>query len=94
MSENEEGGRREEERGSRVPTARVQEARSGVLDRREAIRRTAWMLGGVSLVGGSGLLAACESGARPSGAGYEPIGGKEEVEEGRELKERREEIAK
>jgi hypothetical protein len=42
------------------------------IDRREAIRRATWLLGGASLIGGSGLLAACESGDRPSGR--EPIG--------------------
>ncbi len=31
-----------------------------VIDRREAIRRVSFMLGGVALVGGSGLLTACE----------------------------------
>jgi hypothetical protein len=30
------------------------------LNRREAIRRVSWMLGGVAFVGGSGLLSACE----------------------------------
>lgn len=36
-----------------------------VLDRREAIRRVALLLGGVSFVGGSALLTACEKG-RPA----------------------------
>jgi len=53
---------------------RASELQSNVIDRREAIRRTTWMLGGMSLVGGSGLLAACESGARPEAGAREPIG--------------------
>lgn len=34
------------------------------IDRREAIRRVTFLLGGVALVGGSGLLAACERAQR------------------------------
>ena len=56
------------------PTEQAQERQPGMIDRREAIRRTTWMLGGMSLVGGTGLLAACESGARPSGGAGEAIG--------------------
>jgi hypothetical protein len=43
----------------------------GVIDRREAIRRVSALLGGITLVGGSGLIAACEK-ARPPA--YVPIG--------------------
>ena len=46
----------------------------GVLDRREAIRRATLILGGVSLVGGSGLLSACESAERPGAGSRAPIG--------------------
>src|SRR2546426_12687817 len=35
-----------------------------VIDRREAIRRVTILLGGVALVGGSGLLTACENAQR------------------------------
>ena len=35
-----------------------------VIDRREAIRRVSMMLGGVAVVGGSGLLSACERAER------------------------------
>ncbi len=35
-----------------------------VMDRREAIRRVTILLGGVALVGGSGLLTACENAQR------------------------------
>ncbi len=35
------------------------------LNRREAIRRVSAMLGGIALVGGSGLLTACEKAATP-----------------------------
>jgi hypothetical protein len=38
----------------------------GVIDRREAVRRVVAMLGGLTLVGGSSLMAACER-ARPGG---------------------------
>lgn len=45
-----------------------------LLDRREAIRRVGWMLGGVAVVGGSGLLAACERRERPSAGAGEGVG--------------------
>src|SRR2546426_9478115 len=35
-----------------------------VIDRREAIRRVTVLLGGVALIGGSGLLTACENAQR------------------------------
>jgi hypothetical protein len=34
--------------------------RDDVIDRREAVRRVSAMLGGIALIGGSGLLTACE----------------------------------
>jgi hypothetical protein len=37
-----------------------------VITRREAVRRVSAMLGGVALVGGSSLLAACDRGERPA----------------------------
>jgi len=43
-----------------------------VIHRREAIRRVGMMLGGITFVGGSGLLTACERG-RPA-ASNQPIG--------------------
>jgi hypothetical protein len=43
-----------------------------VIHRREAIRRVGLMLGGITFVGGSGLLTACERG-RPA-ASNQPIG--------------------
>ena len=44
---------------------------TNVIDRREAIRRVSTLLGGVALVGGSGLLTACnrERAAEQAGAG-------------------------
>ena len=39
-------------------------AELGLLTRREAIRRVSALLGGVAFVGGTGLLTACERGAR------------------------------
>jgi len=47
---------------------------AAILDRREAIRRVGLVLGGTALVGGSGLLQACESGGRPEGIPSEAIG--------------------
>lgn len=44
------------------------------IDRREAIRRVVGMLGGVTLVGGSALIAACENARRPVAAVGVPIG--------------------
>ena len=44
----------------------------GVMDRREAVRRVVAMLGGLTLVGGSSLMAACER-QRPGGPRV-PIG--------------------
>lgn len=44
------------------------------IDRREAIRRVSLMLGGATLVGGSGLLTACEQGNRPAGSPPEGVG--------------------
>ena len=44
------------------------------MDRREAIRRVSVMLGGTALVGGTGLLQACERGDRPSTIPPEGIG--------------------
>ena len=35
-----------------------------VIDRREAIRRVTILLGGVALIGGTGLLEACEKAQR------------------------------
>lgn len=48
--------------------------RNSTLDRREAIRRVGLMLGGTALVGGTGLLQACEAGRRPSTIPPEGIG--------------------
>lgn len=44
------------------------------IDRREAIRRVTLVLGGVSFVGGSGLLAACEDYRDPRSGAYEGVG--------------------
>jgi len=44
-----------------------------VIDRREAIHRVSMLLGGLTLVGGSGLLTACER-ERPAIAAASPIG--------------------
>lgn len=44
------------------------------IDRREAIRRVSLMLGGATLVGGSGLIAACESADRPAPGAADAIG--------------------
>ena len=44
------------------------------IDRREAIRRVSLMLGGATLVGGSGLLTACERGDRPAASPPEGVG--------------------
>ncbi|HLE57449.1 MAG TPA: gluconate 2-dehydrogenase subunit 3 family protein [Rhodothermia bacterium] len=46
---------------------------TGLIDRREAIRRVAVLLGGTTLVGGSALLAACER-ERPQAAATGSIG--------------------
>ena len=46
---------------------------SGMMHRREAIRRVGLMLGGVTFVGGSALLTACER-ERPAAGGYTRIG--------------------
>jgi hypothetical protein len=49
-----------------------------VITRREAVRRVSAMLGGVALVGGSSLLAACDRGDRPAAAAdgkYAAVGG-------------------
>ena len=48
-----------------------------VISRREAVWRVSAMLGGVALVGGTSLLAACERGERPAAAAdgsYRPVG--------------------
>ncbi len=48
-----------------------------VITRREAVWRVSAMLGGVALVGGTSLLAACERGERPAAAAdgtYKPVG--------------------
>jgi glucoside 3-dehydrogenase (cytochrome c) hitch-hiker subunit len=45
----------------------------GVIDRREAIRRVTALLGGIALVGGSGLLAACEKERPISGTRVGPF---------------------
>ena len=48
-----------------------------VISRREAIQRVSALLGGLSLVGGSALLAACERGDRPApvaNGAYKPVG--------------------
>jgi hypothetical protein len=48
-----------------------------VITRREAVRRVSAMLGGVALVGGSSLLAACDRGDRPGAVAdgkYKAIG--------------------
>ncbi|HEY0778951.1 MAG TPA: gluconate 2-dehydrogenase subunit 3 family protein [Gemmatirosa sp.] len=50
---------------------------AAVLSRREAIQRVGAMLGGVALIGGSSLLAACERGERPAAVAdgnYQPVG--------------------
>ena len=44
------------------------------IDRREAIRRVSLMLGGATLVGGSGLIAACETSERPAPGASDAIG--------------------
>ena len=46
---------------------------AGVITRREAIQRVTALLGGLTLVGGTGLLAACER-ERPAIAPQTPIG--------------------
>jgi len=47
---------------------------SGVINRREAVRRVSALLGGIAFVGGSSLLTACER-ERPAGAAAKgPIG--------------------
>ena len=47
----------------------------GSITRREAVQRVSALLGGVALVGGSSLLAACERGERPTAAGgYKAVG--------------------
>lgn len=46
---------------------------SGMMHRREAIRRVGLMLGGVTFVGGTALLTACER-ERPAAGGYTRIG--------------------
>lgn len=45
-----------------------------VIGRREAIRRVGLLLGGAGFVGGSGLLAACETVERPPAESYESVG--------------------
>ena len=48
-----------------------------VITRREAVWRVSAMLGGVALVGGTSLLAACERGERPAaaaGGAYKAVG--------------------
>ena len=49
------------------------EYQNGLIDRREAIRRVAVLLGSTTLVGGSALLTACEQG-RPELPATAPIG--------------------
>jgi len=44
------------------------------ITRREAIQRVSAMLGGLTLVGGSSLVAACEKAERPRAPVQEPIG--------------------
>ena len=46
---------------------------SGVINRREAVRRVTALLGGIAFVGGTSLLTACER-ERPAGAGATSIG--------------------
>ena len=49
----------------------------GAISRREAVLRVGALLGGVALVGGTSLLAACERGDRPAavaGGQYKPVG--------------------
>src|SRR6266566_643841 len=45
-----------------------------VMDRREAIRRVTILLGGVALVGGSGLLTACENAQRRAATSQGGVG--------------------
>jgi len=49
--------------------------RHGLIDRREAVRRVSALLGGIALVGGSGLLTACER-ERPGDRAAAAAGGK------------------
>jgi hypothetical protein len=47
------------------------------ITRREAVRRVGTLLGGAALVGGTGLLTACERGERPAASadgGYKAVG--------------------
>src|SRR5688572_33190368 len=46
---------------------------SGVINRREAVRRVTALLGGVAFVGGTSLLTACER-ERPASAAARSIG--------------------
>ncbi|HEX6047859.1 MAG TPA: gluconate 2-dehydrogenase subunit 3 family protein [Gemmatimonadaceae bacterium] len=46
---------------------------SGVISRREAVRRVSALLGGIAFVGGTSLLTACER-ERPAGAGSAAVG--------------------
>lgn len=51
-----------------------EESQAHVIDRREAIKRVTFLLGGVALVGGSSLVAACERAQRNAGRAGEGVG--------------------
>ncbi|HYW50431.1 MAG TPA: gluconate 2-dehydrogenase subunit 3 family protein, partial [Gemmatimonadaceae bacterium] len=42
------------------------ETQVSLIDRREAVKRVSFMLGGIALVGGSGLLTACSKDRAPA----------------------------